>query len=152
MDADLPGAGLALGHEVEGSRVGDPTPGRPTVVATDAAIAEIRHLQAEYGPLELFQSGGCCDGSSPMCFTAGELRVGSHDLLVGEVEGCPFYVDAEQYERWGRPEFVLDVGPGAGSGMSLEGLHDVHFRLAACSMAKGGADARSPVTEGVAPP
>jgi hypothetical protein len=105
---------------------------RPSgVVATAAAIAEVERLKAEHGPLEFFQSGGCCDGSSPMCFPAGELRTGSNDVLLGELEGCPFYIDAEQYERWGRPAFVLDVGPGAGSGMSLEGLHDVHFRVAA---------------------
>jgi uncharacterized protein (DUF779 family) len=102
----------------------------PGVVATPAAIAEIGRLEAEHGPLVFFQSGGCCDGSSPMCFPEGELRIGTNDLLVGEVEGCPFYVDEEQYERWGRPAFLLDVGPGAGSGMSLEGLHDLHFRLA----------------------
>src|SRR4249920_55073 len=105
------------------------------VVATEAAIAEIGRLEAEHGPLVFFQSGGCCDRSSPMCFPEGELLVGSLDLLVGEVEGCPFYVDAEQYERWGRPVFVLDVGTGAGSGMSLEGLHDVHFRLATSPVA-----------------
>jgi uncharacterized protein (DUF779 family) len=103
----------------------------PVVVATRAAKAEIGRLRAEHGPLVFFQSGGCCDGSSPMCFPAGELRIGSNDVLLGELEGCPFYIDAEQYERWGRPAFVLDVGPGAGSGMSLEGLHDVHFRVAA---------------------
>jgi len=66
-----------------------------------------------------------------MCFPEGELRIGSNDLHLGEVEGCPFYIDREQYDRWRRPELVLDVGPGAGSGMSLEGLHDLHFRLAA---------------------
>jgi uncharacterized protein (DUF779 family) len=100
------------------------------VVATDAAIAELERLKAEHGPLELHLSGGCCDGSSPMCFTAGELRVRESDLCLGEVAGCPFYIDVEQYVRWGRPAFVVDVGPGAGSGMSLEGLHDLHFRLA----------------------
>lgn len=99
----------------------------PRVVATDAAVAEIRRLRAEHGPLMFVQSGGCCDGSSPMCFPDGELLVGANDVLLGELEGCPFYVDAEQYERWRRPRFVVDVGPGGGSGMSLEGTHDVHF-------------------------
>jgi uncharacterized protein (DUF779 family) len=103
----------------------------PVVVATRAARAEIGRLEAEHGPLVFFQSGGCCDGSSPMCFPEGELRIGSNDLFLGEVERCPFYIDAEQYERWGRPAFVLDLGSGAGSGMSLEGLHDVHFRVSA---------------------
>ena len=99
------------------------------IVATDAAIAEIGRLRGEHGPLELFLSGGCCDGSSPMCFAKGELRVRASDLLLGEVDGCPLYVDAEMYDRWRRPSLVLDVGPGAGSGMSLEGLHDLHFRI-----------------------
>ena len=101
------------------------------VVATAAAIAEVGRLKAEHGPLEFFQSGGCCDGSSPMCFPAGELLVGPGDILLGEIDASPFYVDADLYERWGRPAFVLDVAPGAGSSLSLEGLHDVHFRLAA---------------------
>jgi uncharacterized protein (DUF779 family) len=106
----------------------DPSPG---VVATESAVAELGQLRAEHGPLILFQSGGCCDGSSPMCFADGELLLGPHDLLLGEVAGCPFYIDADQYERWNRPALVLDVAPGggSGSGMSLEELHDVHFVL-----------------------
>jgi uncharacterized protein (DUF779 family) len=99
----------------------------PRVVATDPALAELERLREQYGPLLVFQSGGCCDGSSPMCFPAGEFLLGPNDLLLGEVGGCPFYVDAEQYERWRRPVFVLDVATGAGSGLSLEGVHDLHF-------------------------
>jgi uncharacterized protein (DUF779 family) len=105
------------------------------VVATEAALAELERLKAEHGPLELHLSGGCCDGSSPMCFPAGELRVRDRDVHLGEVAGCPFYVDGDQYERWGSPEFVLDVGPGAGSGFSLEGLHDLHFRVVGSGVA-----------------
>jgi uncharacterized protein len=114
----------------------------PRVVATESAVAEIGRLRAERGPLMFFQSGGCCDGSSPMCFPDGELLLGPNDLRLGEVDGCPFYIDAEQYERWNRPSFVLDVAPGAGSGMSLEGVHDLHFLLssppvaAACGAAR----------------
>jgi uncharacterized protein (DUF779 family) len=103
----------------------------PRVVATDAAVAEIERLRAEHGPLMFFLSGGCCDGSSPMCFPDGELLLGPNDLLLGEVDGCSFHIDAEQYERWNRPSFVLDVAPGAGSGMSLEETHAVHFVLRA---------------------
>jgi uncharacterized protein (DUF779 family) len=99
------------------------------VVATGAALAELERLRESHGPLMLYQSGGCCDGSSPMCFPEGELLLGPSDLLLGDVGGTPFYVDAELYERWNRPTLVLDVAPGAGSGMSLEGLHDLHFRL-----------------------
>lgn len=99
------------------------------VVATDAAVAEIRRLRAEHGPLMFFQSGGCCDGSSPMCFPDGELLLGPNDLLLGDVGGCPIYIDAEQYERWNAPAFLLDVTPGGGSGMSLEETHGIHFVL-----------------------
>ena len=101
----------------------------PKVVATDAAVAELGRLRVEHGPLMLFQSGGCCDGSSPMCFPEGEFLLGPNDRLLGEIDGCPFYIDAEQDERWNRPALVLDVAPGSGSGMSLEGVHDLHFRV-----------------------
>jgi uncharacterized protein len=103
----------------------------PRIVATEAAIAELERLRAEHGSLMLFQSGGCCDGSSPMCFRDGELLLGPNDLLLGVVDGCSFYIDAEQYERWHRPALVLEIAPGAGSAMSLEEVHDVHFAVRA---------------------
>jgi uncharacterized protein (DUF779 family) len=62
-----------------------------------------------------------------MCFAEGELLVGPNDLVLGEIDGCPFYIDAEQYARWNSPSFVLDVAPGDGAGMSLEGAYDLHF-------------------------
>jgi uncharacterized protein (DUF779 family) len=74
-----------------------------------------------------FQSGGCCEGSSPLCLKEGELPVSPHDLRLGEIGGAVFYIDAEQYERWGRPCFEIDVLPGAAEGFSLEGLDGVHF-------------------------
>lgn len=96
------------------------------IVATDAARAELRRLQAEHGPLMLFQSGGCCDGSLPICLPDGELVVGPNDLLLGEIENCPVYIDADQDERWRRPVFVLDVSAGEPEGFSLGGT-GVHF-------------------------
>jgi uncharacterized protein len=106
------------------------------IVATEAASAVLARLVERYGPLMLVQSGGCCDGSSPVCLARGELRVGDGDLLLGEVAGTPFYVDRELYRRWREPSFVLDVSPGAGSGFSLEGVDDVHFvtRSPACAV------------------
>jgi uncharacterized protein (DUF779 family) len=101
----------------------------PGIVATDAAIAEIGRLREEHGPLMFFQSGGCCDGSSPMCFADGELVLGPNDLRLGDVDGCSFHIDPAQYERWNSPALVLDVAAGAGSSMSLEETHGVHFTL-----------------------
>lgn len=97
-----------------------------SVTATDAAIEAIERLSVEHGPLAFFQSGGCCDGSLPICLKDGELPPGSGDSLLGAVGGAPFYVDADQHARWGRPSFVLDVAPGAAEGFSLS-LPDAHF-------------------------
>jgi uncharacterized protein (DUF779 family) len=103
------------------------------VVATDAAVTVLRNLKAAFGPLMLVQSGGCCDGSSPICLREGELPLGAEDLLLGEVDGVPFYIDREQFERWNRPEFVLDVAPGPAEGFSLEALAGVHFVIGEAS-------------------
>lgn len=97
------------------------------VSATPDAIETIRRLEATYGPLALFQSGGCCEGTAPMCFRDGELPPGPNDLRLGEVAGAPFYINRDQYARWGQPQFVVDVAPGAAEGFSLEGLEGVHF-------------------------
>jgi len=97
-----------------------------TVTATAAALDAIKRLGAAHGPLTFFQSGGCCDGSSPICLLDGELPVAPTDVLLGRVGGAPFYVDGEQYERWGRPAFVLDVSPGGPEGFSL-GPPGAHF-------------------------
>jgi uncharacterized protein (DUF779 family) len=95
--------------------------------ATDAALVELARLHGRHGPLMLFQSGGCCEGSSPLCLHEGELLVGPSDLLLGEVGGVPFYIDAEQYARWQNPIFVLDLSGGGSDTLSLEGPDDVHF-------------------------
>jgi hypothetical protein len=91
------------------------------IVATDAAIAELRRLRTEHGPLLLYQSGGCCDGSLPICLREDELVIGPNDLLLGTVDGCPVYIDVEQDERWGHPAFVLDLAAGDPEGFSLGG-------------------------------
>jgi hypothetical protein len=98
------------------------------VVATDAAVAVLRNLAATFGPLILVQSGGCCDGSSPICLREGELLLGLDDLELGRVGGVPFYCDRDLFERWNRPQLVLEVAPGPADGFSLEGLAGVHFR------------------------
>ena len=98
-----------------------------TVNATKAARDLIVQLKGRYGSLMFMQSGGCCDGSSPMCLREGDLLLGPNDLLLGEIEGCPFYIDREQYERWRQPEFMIDVSPGDGDTFSLEGPEGIHF-------------------------
>ncbi len=104
------------------------------ISATQAALAELTRLRERHGPLMLFQSGGCCEGSSPLCLREGELLVGPGDLLLGEVGGVPFYIDAEQYRRWNAPSFLLDLVPGESDTFSLENADDVHFvtRTTAC--------------------
>jgi uncharacterized protein len=97
------------------------------VQATGAALEAIHRLEAAHGRLMFFQSGGCCDGTAPMCLRDGELPASPNDVLLGEIGGAPFYIDGEQYERWGRPRFLIDVSPGAAEGFSLEGLQGVHF-------------------------
>lgn len=98
-----------------------------SVTATAAALEAIARLQAARGPVAFFQSGGCCDGSSPMCLTQTEMPPGPNDLLLGEIEGVPFYIDAEQDERWHHPAIVVDVAPGPSDSFSLEGPEGVHF-------------------------
>jgi uncharacterized protein (DUF779 family) len=97
------------------------------VTATPEAARAIEQLTARHGPLMLVQSGGCCDGSSPICFRDGTFVVGPDDRLLGEVAGAAFYIDARQDERWNRPLLVLDVAEGAATGFSLEGLEGIHF-------------------------
>jgi len=97
------------------------------VQATEAALEVIQRLEAAHGPLMFVQSGGCCDGSSPVCLQAGELPLSPDDLQLGELSGAPFYIDSDQYERWGKPQLLIDVSPGANDGFSLEGRDNVHF-------------------------
>ena len=99
----------------------------PRVLATDAALALIAKLQARYGPLMFHQSGGCCDGSSPMCYPDGELHIGNGDVRLGEIGSCPFYMSAAQYEYWKHTELTIDVVPGRGGMFSLEGPEGVRF-------------------------
>jgi hypothetical protein len=99
----------------------------PGVVATPAALAAIEVLVHERGPVMFFQSGGCCDGSMPMCFSDGEFVVSDHDVLLGHVGGCPFYIDHRQYEAWKHTQLILDVGEGDPEGFSLPAGTGAHF-------------------------
>ncbi len=109
------------------------------VTATPTALDTLARLRAAHGPLVLFQSGGCCDGSSPMCFQEGQLPPSPNDLLLGAVDDTPFYVDAEQYRRWHSPDILLDAAPGPADSFSLEALEGMHFvaRTHACPPREG---------------
>ena len=97
------------------------------VTVTPVAAELIRRLKAIHGDLMFHQSGGCCDGSAPMCYPKGEFRVGRQDVLLGHIEGCPFYIGAAQYEYWAHTQLTIDVVPGRGSGFSLEAPEGVRF-------------------------
>ncbi len=113
----------------------------PTVTATPAAVALIRALRAEHGPVMFHQSGGCCDGSAPMCFPAGELLTGPADVLLGELDGAPFYIGRAQWERWRHTRLIIDVVRGRGSGFSLEAPRGLRFLVRSELCAVTGPDA-----------
>ena len=98
------------------------------VVCTAAATALMEKLAQKHGPLMFHQSGGCCDGSSPMCYPRGEFLVGDSDVLLATLGGeTPFYMSRSQFEYWKHTQIVLDVVPGRGGMFSLEGPEGVRF-------------------------
>jgi uncharacterized protein (DUF779 family) len=92
----------------------------PRVKITPEAEAVVDQLRAKNGDLMFHQSGGCCDGSSPMCYPKGEFIVGSSDVWLGEVAGCDFYMAKDQFEFWQHTELTIDVTEGRGASFSLE--------------------------------
>jgi uncharacterized protein (DUF779 family) len=90
------------------------------IALTPAAEKVIAELKARFGELMFHQSGGCCDGSSPMCFEKGEFKIGSSDVKIGEVAGCEFFMSIDQFEYWKHTHLTLDVTPGRGSSFSIE--------------------------------
>jgi len=97
------------------------------VVCTAAATALMEKLAEKHGPLMFHQSGGCCDGSSPMCFPRGEFLVGDSDVLLATLGETPFYMSRSQFEYWKHTQIILDVVPGRGGMFSLEGPEGVRF-------------------------
>ncbi|MFD5753049.1 DUF779 domain-containing protein [Streptomyces sp. NPDC127033] len=111
------------------------SPETPLVVLTPAAAELIRRLRADHGPLMFHQSGGCCDGSAPMCYPDGEFRTGGSDVLLhslkveGVAEPVPFWMSVSQYEVWRHTRLIVDVVAGRGSGFSLEAPEGVRFLI-----------------------
>lgn len=100
----------------------------PDQVTRTAAAEELMdRLASKHGPLMFHQSGGCCDGSSPMCYPRGEFLVGDSDVLIGTLGDTPFYMSRNQFEYWKHTQLILDVVPGRGGMFSLEGPEGVRF-------------------------
>lgn len=99
------------------------------VSMTPAAEALLRKLQAQHGPLLFHQSGGCCDGSAPMCYPRREFRVGQQDVYLGAVADTPFYISGPQFEYWQHTHLTVDVVPGRGSGFSVEAPEGMRFLI-----------------------
>jgi uncharacterized protein (DUF779 family) len=97
------------------------------VIATRVAVDLIEKLRAKHGPVLFHQSGGCCDGSSPMCYPTGDFIVGDRDVLLGEIGGAPFYISAPQFEYWKHTQLIIDVVEGRGGMFSLENGEGVRF-------------------------
>jgi len=92
----------------------------PRVEATDAAKKIIDQLREEHGELMFHQSGGCCDGSSPMCFPKGDLMINETDVYLGTIHDCEFYMSKDQFEYWKHTQLTVDITSGRGSSFSLE--------------------------------
>lgn len=106
----------------------------PRVELTPAASVLLATLWAKHGPLMFHQSGGCCDGSAPMCYPAGEFATSAADVLLGELDlgsgrVVPFWMSAEQFGYWRHTHLTVDVVPGRGSGFSLEAPEGVRFLI-----------------------
>ena len=97
------------------------------VIATDAALELIELLKERHGPIMFHQSGGCCDGSSPMCYEQGDLLLGNQDVLLGEIGGSPFYMHKNQFDYWKHTQLIIDVVDGRGGMFSLEGVEGKRF-------------------------
>ena len=97
------------------------------VTATAAALELIARLQQNHGPLLFHQSGGCCDGSSPMCYPQSEFLVGDQDVQIGTVGDTPVYISAPQFEYWKHTQLIIDVVEGRGGMFSLENGSGLRF-------------------------
>ncbi|HLP67608.1 MAG TPA: DUF779 domain-containing protein [Rhizobium sp.] len=99
----------------------------PRVIATEAALDFLAEIRRDHPDILFHQSGGCCDGSSPMCYPASEYRVGETDVKLGEIGGVPFYISGSQYEVWKHTQLIIDVVPGRGGMFSLDNGRERRF-------------------------
>ncbi len=110
------------------------------VRATDAALEFLAEICADHGPVLFHQSGGCCDGSSPMCYPAGEFVIGETDVLLGHVGRTPFYISGPQFEAWKHTDLIIDVVFGRGGMFSLDNGRERRFLTRSRICSRGGDD------------
>ncbi|WAC25717.1 DUF779 domain-containing protein [Ancylobacter sp. SL191] len=122
----------------------------PRVLATPAALELIATLTAQHGPVLFHQSGGCCDGSSPMCYAVGDYIVGDRDVRLGAIGGAPFYMSPSQFDYWQHTQLIIDVVPGRGGMFSLENGRDMRFLTRSRLFADDEVDRLAPLSHGVA--
>jgi len=120
--------------------------GEPRVLATDAALAFIREIQQDHPDILFHQSGGCCDGSSPMCYPTDDYIVGDHDVKLGEIGGVPVYISASQFEVWRHTQLIIDVVPGRGGMFSLDNGRERRF-LTRSKLFNGGEACAIPIVK-----
>jgi len=120
----------------------------PRVIATPAAEKLIDELRAEHGSLLFHQSGGCCDGSSPMCYPTSDFIVGDRDVHMGEIGGAPFFMSPSQFDYWKHTQLIIDVVPGRGGMFSLENGRDQRFLTRSRLFSDGETERLVPVGEG----
>lgn len=99
------------------------------VESTDLCDQWIERLTTRHGPLMFYQSGGCCEGSAPLCMKEGEMRIGDSDVLLGKIHGVPFYISGSQYEVWKHTKVIVDIVDGGGNAFSLESPEGISFHI-----------------------
>lgn len=117
---------------------------QPRVIATENALELIREIQRDYPDILFHQSGGCCDGSSPMCYPSSDYRIGETDVKLGEIGGVPVYMSASQFELWKHTQLIIDVVPGRGGMFSLDNGREKRF-LTRSRLFSGGEACALPV-------
>ncbi|MFD0796807.1 DUF779 domain-containing protein [Maribacter chungangensis] len=118
------------------------------VLVTEKAAAIINQLKDTHGELMFHQSGGCCDGSAPMCFTKGDLLLDDNDVWLGTIEGCDFHMSKDQFEYWKHTQLTIDVTPGRGASFSLEIPLGIRFLIRSRLYTPGESEQLEPVRFG----
>ncbi|GAC1465435.1 MAG: DUF779 domain-containing protein [Chloroflexota bacterium] len=116
---------------------------------TPAAEDLLTRLKTLHGALMFHQSGGCCDGSSPMCYPRGEFRIGGSDVLLGWIAETPFYMSESQFAYWQHTHLTVDVVPGRGSGFSVEAPEGVRFLIRSRVFSEDEINRLEPIVAGV---